>query len=62
MTEPLKPCPFCGGDDIAVFSLKLLNSTCSQTFSARCEICFVKTIDYTRLEFVLQAWNRRADA
>jgi hypothetical protein len=63
----LKPCPFCGGEDIRrAFSVRDYEVWCSQCFAriSRETITRNRTLAKTRRELeplVVDAWNRRAD-
>lgn len=51
MNYELKPCPFCGSNDIAVNG--------STTFWCECLNCRVETFGYYTEEEAVEAWNRR---
>lgn len=57
MTE-LKPCPFCGGDEIYL----TVASTVGKVYWAKvdCNRCFCGTSKKDTEEDAIEAWNRRA--
>lgn len=56
MTEPLKPCPFCG------FDWARPDSPEGTRWSVICMRCFSQTASYGREDIAIKAWNRRAEA
>jgi Lar family restriction alleviation protein len=55
MTEQtLKPCPFCGSDDVIFEGIP-------GCVSVVCEICECVKVGYDNHEQAIQAWNQRAD-
>ena len=54
----LKPCPFCGGKEIARDSKQIGYS--HQSY--RCGYCGARTATFSHEEVAIRAWNRRADA
>ena len=55
MTSELRPCPFCGGDDLAVMELL------SRGFRIECEGCGAYSPVIKDGPALLTAWNRRAE-
>ena len=53
MTD-LKPCPFCGGDAIAV------GDTISDSPYIMCEYCGTQTVEYPSRDEAVELWNTRA--
>ena len=56
MSEGLKPCPFCGGEDIAIGKLEIL---CIKYF-IWCKTCEACSSSFLSLDDAINAWNRRA--
>lgn len=54
MSVKLKPCPFCGSDDISAFTLA------PQSF-VYCRICKAHIGPYLSHELAAVAWNRRTE-
>ncbi len=54
MSEELKPCPFCGGNNIRVW----MNIS---RYWVSCENCFVSTACTLTEEKAIRYWNRRAN-
>ena len=48
----LKPCPFCGCEEIKVHGKKRAY--------AYCERCFAKTDSFIKPQYAIDAWNQRA--
>jgi Lar family restriction alleviation protein len=48
----LKPCPFCGHDDVTAFSRY-------EGWAAKCHKCTVSIIGYHTRSQAVEAWNRR---
>jgi Lar family restriction alleviation protein len=59
MTDEMKPCPFCGGDDIHLFQSKITEDWVIQCHGIGCWIRF--TILASEKDEVVAAWNRRAE-
>jgi Lar family restriction alleviation protein len=66
--EPLKPCPFCGSDDVEL-EVSATERTGGVTWYAAkvaCHLCRCKTgfwddtVKATAVELAIQTWNRRA--
>ena len=57
MSEKLKPCPFCGSDDVTVrwfFHNDTYHVLCNQT------LCHSKDPDGLNKQEAIEAWNRSA--
>lgn len=54
MSEKLKPCPFCGRDDLKIVRAK-------QSVKVRCNLCIGTGPDQITTEQAIAAWNRRAE-
>lgn len=55
MKRELKPCPFCGSDDIALYGSVAKFVMCKNC-EAAVGVCEAESADET-----IQRWNRRAD-
>lgn len=51
--EELKPCPFCGGEDVRVSNWGM--------WRCWCDSCLAKTSDELWEKDAIEKWNRRAD-
>lgn len=51
----LKPCPFCGSNDVELKKKKIL---CE--WYVRCNTCGVRTENEDRASYARMTWNRRA--
>jgi Lar family restriction alleviation protein len=49
--ERLKPCPFCGGDDLHVVA--------SQSWAVKCHGCMAKVQCFDTRELAIKGWNKR---
>ena len=49
----LKPCPFCGSEQIILSNWGMFRCWCSE--------CLAKTTDCIRAKDAIAAWNRRAE-
>ena len=58
MPEKLKPCPFCGGEDI----IMCREETFIRGYYCRCKSCGCRTMHFSKEEYVLTTWNRRAES
>ena len=56
MTEKLKPCPFCGCDDIGIWE----NDEGYIGYQVYCESCGSMADSYDTPKEAIKAWNRRA--
>lgn len=56
MTEPLKLCPFCGGEA----SLEYYEPWCVQKWIARCRKCSISFMSTKSENEVIEKWNTRA--
>ncbi len=57
MIEKLKPCPFCGGEDISLVRICNVNN---DFYYVTCCNCGIFTVDYDKEWDSIKAWNRRA--
>lgn len=58
----LKPCPFCGGDAKLVRREQKYGFYPSGgTYYIHCKNCLMTTQPRCKKEYVIEAWNRRAD-
>lgn len=53
--EDLKPCPFCGGENIGVYK-----SSVADVWYATCNGCGCKIDSYTDRDLAINNWNNRA--
>ena len=51
----LKPCPFCGGDNVLVIKTDIFNPS----WYARCNDCKVMSTFYKTREDAVAGWNQR---
>ena len=60
MSEELKPCPFCGGEDIYLKEVDL-DFAFSTYYHVRCLTCNcnLDSIQNTSKSKAIEAWNRR---
>lgn len=49
----LKPCPFCGSDDVSVIDI-------AKVWMVKCESCLACGTVTTKENTAIKAWNRRA--
>ncbi|MBD5585809.1 MAG: restriction alleviation protein, Lar family [Clostridia bacterium] len=54
MTQDIKPCPFCGSNDIRCFY-----NESEDTYFVFCNECAIRTAKYPTREQALQVWNKR---
>ena len=57
MPAKLKPCPFCGSEEIYISQRTDIYH--KPTYAVWCGGCGVRTEDYTRKQYVIRVWNRR---
>ena len=57
MSEKLKPCPFCGGEQIKV-QLPVTSFGAAEFSCANCP-AIVRFMGHIRLRFAAEAWNSR---
>jgi Lar family restriction alleviation protein len=57
----LKPCPFCGGNDIQIDEMESFWDKNETSWRVLCIDCIAETAGDTK-EQAIAAWNRRADA
>lgn len=53
MSEKLKPCPFCGSNDVEI--VESFDGLC-----VLCGNCEATSNDFGKIEDAIKAWNRRA--
>ena len=58
MSEELKPCPFCGNDDI-LLDIHHRGNSFRDTYVYYCSDCVRGEDSYTSKEFAMDAWNNR---
>lgn len=56
MMDELKPCPFCGSNDIDIEKLEKYG-----TYYLSCKQCSIEQPLYNTLEQAINAWNRRTN-
>lgn len=56
MKEKLKPCPFCGSENI-----EIERGPISGLFCVTCHSCFASSAFFDCEDAVIKAWNRRAE-
>lgn len=57
----LKPCPFCGGNEIIIRQIEYAGIT-TPRFFVQCRHCFAQTgMGWTTKKGAIVAWNMRAD-
>ena len=54
MDTKLKPCPFCGSENISI-------AKPGGYWRARCENCRISISGYIRKDGLIESWNRRPD-
>ncbi len=57
MTEPLKPCPFCGGE-AWLYSIQLTGKF-EYSYGTECKVCFVVKSKFDSEELAIEGWNTR---
>ena len=57
MTDNLKPCPFCGGNNVGVFNWEVTFQ--GDYFKAYCEDCDFELKPQMTEEEAIKAWNTR---
>lgn len=55
--EELKPCPFCGSDDLHAFE----HSEGEESYGFQCARCWMTSSQHTTKVEAINAWNRRTD-
>lgn len=58
MTEKLKPCPFCGGMKLTLWTNK---NAMLFRYRIECDYCHFSTVPKTTKFKAIKAWNRRSD-
>lgn len=58
-TDKLKPCPFCGNAEIAIWDAS--DSSAPQSWSIGCTSCGCEINSEGGLERVIRIWNTRAE-
>lgn len=56
MKEKLKPCPFCGSENI-----EIVRSPITERFIATCNSCAVSSRYFNDEDEAIEGWNRRAE-
>lgn len=60
--DMLKPCPFCGGNDIEFFHNEYTGDRINATpWMANCNDCSVSLESFPTKEQAISTWNRRAN-
>jgi len=62
MTDKLKPCPFCGGDNIKINCHKRLESPTGEIWSMCCYACGATFPNRYIKSLLVEAWNKRDDS
>ena len=57
----LKPCPFCGSDDVGCWTSSTVFPNGKHPHWVLCDDCFAKTDTYCSMEEAIEAWNRMAE-
>lgn len=55
----LKPCPFCGGDNVGIWENKPITKIIPTTYEARCYDCHFGLSPSKTKEEAIVAWNTR---
>lgn len=55
----LKPCPFCGGDDLLTFQYPYKRKPGLRGCFIKCKTCGASSGNYETIEDALKAWNER---
>lgn len=60
--DELKPCPFCGGEEIVIRPVHgyFPKSAHRTYYYIQCRNCFARSGDLWRKSKAIEAWNRRA--
>lgn len=61
MSESLKPCPFCGSKDVAVYDNKDAAIGWWLSYGMLCLNCGARTELFDTTKAAVRAWNRRAN-
>lgn len=61
MENKLKPCPFCGSNDIHYGFVLVWDLTYTKRHYVECGNCGANTDEFKNEECAIEAWNRRVD-
>ena len=56
----LKPCPFCGSDEVGCWMSSRQFPNGKNPHHVQCDNCFASSDYYCTMEEAIEAWNRRA--
>lgn len=56
----LKPCPFCGSENVFVGERPIGNYE-NIFYFVKCDDCYCQTSSFRKADKAIEAWNRRAD-
>ena len=64
LNNPLKPCPFCGGQaiihDCAMLENQEMAIKYTDKHGVHCTVCYAATMPFDSEEEAVSAWNKRA--
>lgn len=58
----LKPCPFCGSDDVGCWTTSAILPNGKHPHFVRCDNCWATSNSCCSTEEAIEAWNRRAES
>lgn len=61
MSEELKPCPFCGNEQIAIHHGSLYKQRIVPSYWCSCMDCNASTSVFMCKQEAIEAWNRRSN-